>query len=57
MEAAALFAICAMRGAAIGGGFVVSDVLSEPAWNPQFRARATDTGLVRLFEAAKAALL
>jgi uridine phosphorylase len=56
MEAAALFAICAVRGAAIAGGFVVSDALAEPVWNPQFRAEATAAGLVRLFEAAKACL-
>ncbi|NNJ12448.1 nucleoside phosphorylase [Chloroflexales bacterium ZM16-3] len=56
MEAAALFAICAVRGAAIAGGFVISDVLAEPVWNPQFRAEATAAGLVRLFTAAKAVL-
>jgi uridine phosphorylase len=57
MEAAALFAICSMRGAAIAGGLVISDVLAEPVWNPQFRAQATAAGLVRLYEAAKLALL
>jgi uridine phosphorylase len=57
MEAAALFAICQVRGAAIAGGVVISDVLSEPVWNPQFRAEATTAGLVRLFEAAKATLV
>lgn len=56
MEAAALFAVCAMRGAAIAGGLVISDVLSEPTWNPQFRADATAAGLARLFAAAKATL-
>lgn len=56
MEAAALFAICAMRRAQIAGGFVISDVLSAPAWNPQFRAEATADGLVRLFEAARSVL-
>jgi uridine phosphorylase len=56
MEAAALFAVCRMRGAAIAGGFVVSDALAEPVWNPQFRAEATAAGLVRLYDAAKAVL-
>ena len=56
MEAAALFAICATRGAAIAGGLVISDVLAEPVWNPQFRAEATAAGLVRLYEAAKQTL-
>lgn len=56
MEAAALFAVAALRGAQIAGGFVVSDALSEPTWNPQFRAEETARGLVRLFEAARATL-
>jgi uridine phosphorylase len=56
MEAAALFAICATRGAAIAGGLVISDALAEPVWNPQFRAEATAAGLVRLYEAAKQTL-
>ncbi|NTW03673.1 MAG: nucleoside phosphorylase [Oscillochloris sp.] len=56
MEAAALFAICRMRGASIAGGFVISDVLAEPIWNPQFRAEATADGLVQLFTAAKTVL-
>jgi uridine phosphorylase len=57
MEAAALFAVAAHRGVGIASGCVVSDVLSEPAWNPQFGAAATAAGLLRLYEAAKAALL
>jgi uridine phosphorylase len=56
MEAAALFAIGAARGVAVAAGFVVSDVLAEPEWNPQFRAPETTAGLVMLYEAAKAAL-
>ncbi|WP_129633424.1 nucleoside phosphorylase [Candidatus Oscillochloris fontis] len=57
MEAAALFAICRYRGVAIAGGFVISDLLNEPIWNPQFRAEATAEGLWRLFVAARAAAL
>ncbi|NTU78636.1 MAG: nucleoside phosphorylase [Chloroflexales bacterium] len=56
MEAAALFAVAALRGVQIAGGFVVSDALAEPAWKPQFRAEATAHGLTRLFEAARATL-
>jgi uridine phosphorylase len=57
MEAAALFAVAAHRGASIASGFVVSDVLSEPAWNPQFGTDSIVKGLLRLYEAAKATLL
>jgi uridine phosphorylase len=57
MEAAALFAVAALRGVQIAGGFVVSDALAEPTWNPQFRAAETARGLVRLFEAARASLV
>jgi uridine phosphorylase len=56
MEAAALFAVAAHRGVRIASGFVVSDVLSAPTWNPQFSAEATLKGLLRLYEAAKAVL-
>jgi uridine phosphorylase len=53
MEAAALFAVAAHRGVQIASAFVVSDVLADAAWNPQFSAEATLGGLLRLFEAAK----
>lgn len=56
MEAAALFAVAAHRDAQLASGFVVSDVLGDGAWNPQFSAEAIPAGLVRLFEAARAAL-
>ncbi len=56
MEAAALCAICRHRGVAIASGFVISDLLSAPVWNPQFRAEATAEGLWRLFEAARGVL-
>jgi uridine phosphorylase len=56
MEAAALFAVGAMRGVQVAGGFVVSDVLAASSWDPQFRAEATAAGLVCLFDAARAAL-
>jgi uridine phosphorylase len=57
MEAAALFAVAATRGARIAAGFVVSDVLAGQAWEPQFRAEATAAGLVRLYDAAREALV
>lgn len=53
MEAAALFAVAAHRGVQIASGFVVSDVLNDEVWNPQFSAEAIPQGLVRLFEAAR----
>ncbi len=56
MEAAALFAVAAVRNVEIAAGFVISDSLATPEWNPQFRAEATDSGLIRLYAAAKAAL-
>jgi uridine phosphorylase len=56
MEAAALFAVAAVRGAAIAGGFVVSDALSERDWNPAFRAEETAAGLRTLYAAAIGAL-
>jgi uridine phosphorylase len=52
MEAAALFAVAALRGVQIASGFVVSDVLGEGDWNPQFSAEAIPQGLVRLCSAA-----
>jgi uridine phosphorylase len=57
MEAAALFAVAQVRGVAIAGGFAVSDSLSDENWDPQFRAEATHTGLIRLYEAALATFI
>jgi uridine phosphorylase len=56
MEAAALFAVAAHRGVQLASGFVVSDVLGDGPWNPQFSAATIPAGLVRLFEAARAVL-
>ncbi|MFV9507276.1 MAG: nucleoside phosphorylase [Oscillochloridaceae bacterium umkhey_bin13] len=56
MEAAALFAVAALRGVQIAAGFVVSDVLAAPVWNPQFRSPTISTGLANLFAAARATL-
>ncbi|WP_129677851.1 nucleoside phosphorylase [Candidatus Chloroploca sp. Khr17] len=56
METAALFAVAHLRQVEIAAGFVISDVLSGEAWNPQFRAAETARGLVSLFEAARATL-
>ena len=36
MEASALFAIAKLRKVKIASAFVVSDVLMEDKWNPQF---------------------
>ena len=56
MEAAALFAVAAVRGVDLAAAFVVSDSLAELAWDPQFAAEPTRRGLVTLYEAARAAL-
>lgn len=56
MEAAALFAVAAVRRVPLAAGLVVSDVLASPDWNPQFTAEATFQGLIRLYGAAKATL-
>ncbi len=56
MEAAALFAVAAMRGVQIAAGFVISDLLSTATWQPQFDHPDVSAGLGRLFEAARTTL-
>ena len=56
MEAAALFAVAAVRGVPLASAFVISDSLAELTWNPQFHGAKVQAGLVALFEAAVAAL-
>lgn len=57
MEAAALFAISALRGVDMASGFVISDLLAELIWNPQILAQETHENLFRLYRAARATLL
>lgn len=57
MEASALFAVAAHRGAEIASAFVISDSLAELVWNPRFHDPAVDRGLDTLYAAARRALL
>lgn len=56
MEAAALFAVAAVRDLQVASAFVISDSLAELAWNPQFHGAAVEAGLITLYEAALSAL-
>jgi uridine phosphorylase len=56
MEAAALFSVAAYRGVEIASAFVISDLLADLVWEPQFHADLVSNGLDRLFEAALKAL-
>ncbi|MDE3077767.1 MAG: nucleoside phosphorylase [Chloroflexota bacterium] len=52
MEAAAIFAVGELRGAAVASAFVVSDLLSESSWEPSFHSPLVDDRLGALLEAA-----
>jgi len=39
MEASALFAVAKIRNVKIAAAFVVSDVLGEEKWDPQFDSK------------------
>ncbi len=52
MEASAVFAIGQMRGVSVGAGFVISDLLYEEGWNPQFRKEPVEQGLDSLLQMA-----
>jgi uridine phosphorylase len=56
MEAAALFAVAAARGVPICSAFTISDSLADLVWDPQFHSTETESGLLRLYEAALALL-
>lgn len=56
MEASALFGVARYRNVEIATCFSVSDTLAELSWRPEFHAETTQEGLVRIFEAALAAL-
>ena len=57
MEAAALFAVAQVRGLPLATAFVISDSLADLVWSPRFHDPGVQAGLVRLFQAAVAALL
>lgn len=52
MEASALFAVGQMRKVKVGAGFVISDILYEEEWDPQFRQEPVEAGMDRLFQLA-----
>ena len=56
MEAAALFAVAAVRGVQLASAFSISDSLADLEWNPQFHGAEVQEGLVTLYEAAVTAL-
>jgi uridine phosphorylase len=53
MEASALFAVAKYKGVESAAVFVVSDILSERVWKPQFRSRIVMTNLVKAFISIK----
>ncbi len=50
MEASALFAVANVRKVKITSAFVVSDILGEDKWNPQFNARHVKNKLKKLLD-------
>ena len=56
MEAAALFAVAAVRGVAIAGAFCISDLLHRHEWHPDFNSPKLLQGLSALMDTALSAL-
>jgi purine-nucleoside phosphorylase len=56
MEAAAVFAVAAYRGVAAAAAFAISDSLADLVWDPQFASPDLAPSLLRLYQAAVAAL-
>ncbi len=52
MEASALFAVAKLRNVKIAAAFVVSDILREEKWNPQFSSKQVKKNLNMLMNAA-----
>jgi len=57
MEASALFAVAKVRKVKIAAAFVVSDILGEDKWDPQFNAKHVSQNLNKLFDVAVECLL
>lgn len=57
MEASALFAVAKIRKVKIAAAFVVSDVLGEEKWDPQFDSKHVKQKLNKLFDIAVECLL
>ena len=57
MEASALFTLAKIRKVKIAAGFVVSDILREDMWHPQFDVKTVNNKLLQLFDVAVKCLL
>ena len=57
MEASALFAVAKLRKVKIAAAFVVSDILGEDKWDPNFDAKHVKQSLNKLMDAAVDCLL
>ncbi len=57
MEASALFVVANIRKVKIASAFVVSDVLGEKKWDPQFDAKHVNEKLNQLFDVSLKCLL
>ncbi len=57
MESSALFTVAQVRNVKIASAFVVSDVLSDEKWDPQFNAKHVTQKLYQLFDVALECLL
>jgi purine-nucleoside phosphorylase len=52
MEAAALFAVGAYRGASVSSILTISDKVTEEGWSQAFRTEAIEAFLMRIFNVA-----
>ena len=52
MESSALFTVARVRKVKIAAAFVVSDVLGDEKWDPQFDAKHVNQKLNQLFDVA-----
>src|SRR6185503_5038110 len=50
MEAAALFAVAELRGLEVASAFVLSDLLTEVEWTPEFGSPEIERGLDKLVQ-------
>jgi uridine phosphorylase len=57
MEAAALMAVCELRGAAFASSVCISDILSEQGWKALFSEASVREALHAMFNAAVATLM
>ncbi len=57
MESSALFTVAQVRKVKIASAFVVSDILGDDKWDPQFDAKHVNQNLNKLFDVALECLL